>query len=73
MEPFILNNHSQPNGDFEVHRLNTCDHLPLGQDWLFLGNFSNCQDALNSARVQYPHIAERIDGCYYCCNNCHIR
>ena len=66
-----MNSHPQLNGDYEVHRLHVCDHLPSVQNRLYLGQFTNCYDAIRFAKRLYPNVAERIDGCYYCCNSCH--
>lgn len=71
MEDYIINSHPQHNGDFEIHKLHACDHLPVEQNRLYLGQFANCYDAIRFAKELYPNVAERIDGCYYCCNSCH--
>lgn len=68
---YIVNRHSQPNGDFEVHRTDICSHLPVDVDRIPLGDFYGCQEAITYARQMFPQYANRIDGCYYCCNACH--
>ncbi|RRJ97823.1 hypothetical protein Ga0100231_005025 [Opitutaceae bacterium TAV4] len=70
MYRFILNNNMQPNGDYEVHNVTTgCLHLPNLQNQIDLSFHPNCQSAVAEAKRRYPQL--RIDGCYYCCPDCH--
>lgn len=74
MSRYILNKNKQDSEsgkNNEVHNENTCDHLPLLGNRIFLGYFNNCQDALSKAKSDYPGSKNDIDGCYWCCNPCH--
>ncbi len=69
MPNYLVNKNAQPTGEHEVHTT-TCSHLPdyLNQD--HLGFHNNCHEAVAVARVLgYSNV----DGCYYCCNDCHTR
>lgn len=63
---YLVNKNAQSNGDHEVHK-ETCSYLPNPENQKYLGNFSNCHDAVREAK-KYDKDA---DGCYYCCNECH--
>ena len=66
MKNYYVNTNAQSNGDHEVHTA-TCNHLPDISNRKFLGEFWNCQDAVNEAKKFYSNV----DGCYYCCYACH--
>jgi len=68
MENYYVNKNAQPTGEHEVHK-STCQHLPDSTNLIYLGYFSNCADALREARKYYSNV----DGCYYCCPDCHKR
>jgi hypothetical protein len=68
MPEYLVNKHPQPGGEHEVHTT-TCSHLPEPANRLPLGWHANCRDALNKAREYYG----AVDGCFYCCNDCHTR
>jgi len=61
---YYVNNHAQDNGDHEVHT-KTCSFLP--GDKKYLGEFSNCADAVREAKKYHS----KSNGCYFCCNACH--
>ncbi len=63
---YLVNTNAQLNGDHEVHK-ETCDHLPDLENQKYLGDFTNCRDAVNKAK-EYDSDA---DGCYYCNYPCH--
>jgi len=63
---FYVNKRAQTNGDHEVHE-RTCAYLPLVENRLYLGNFSNCRDAVTEARKTYS----TADGCKWCSPSCH--
>ena len=67
MEGYYVNRNQQRSGDYEVHKGN-CYWLSLVTDSLFLGYFTNCQDAvaLASAFGYTPS-----NGCVHCCRACH--
>jgi hypothetical protein len=72
---YIINKKKQgsKNGNnYEVHVSNNCEHLPLIDNRVSLGDFNNCDDALSYAKKRYPSKSSEIDGCYYCCYSCHI-
>ncbi len=65
---YYLNNNLQPSGEHEVH-VEGCSWLALAHSTTFLGNFLSCQSAIAAAR----NYRWNVDGCYYCCENCHTR
>ncbi len=66
MKKYYVNNHVQPNGDHEVHNQD-CKYLPNIVSKKYLGEFSNCKDAVIEAKKTYS----KSDGCYHCSNECH--
>jgi hypothetical protein len=68
MKKYYVNRNAQSNGDHEVHT-ETCSFLPNVHNRLYLGNFSNCKDAVAEAKKTYP----TADGCAYCSPDCHTR
>jgi hypothetical protein len=66
MATYYVNKVAQSNGDHEVHT-STCSFLPSPQNRLYLGEFSNCTDAVKAAKVHYL----RSNGCFYCSRPCH--
>ena len=65
---YYVNRNSQIGGEHEVHT-SSCGWLPKLENRIFLGEFSNCFDALNAARKYYGNV----DGCMYCCLPCHTK
>lgn len=63
---YYVNNNAQPNGDHEVHR-EGCTYMPSNRK--YLGEFSNCKDAVVEARKTHSNV----NGCYYCSNECHTQ
>lgn len=55
-------------GGHEVHN-ESCTRLPDTNNRAYLGDFSNCSDAVNKPKSMGYRPA---NGCYYCCNACHI-
>jgi hypothetical protein len=66
MKKYYVNKNAQANGDHEVHTTG-CSFLPLERNRIYLGEFSNCHLAVQDARKRYS----QVNGCYYCCNECH--
>ena len=66
MAQYYVNKNAQNNGDHEVH-IRSCTRLPNEENRLYLGNFTNCHDAVREAKKNYP----QSNGCYYCSNECH--
>ena len=68
MSSYYVNRNAQPTGEHEVHK-SGCTHMPEPENKLYLGEFTNCKDAVKKAKDYYNNV----DGCYYCCNECHTR
>lgn len=65
---YLVNTIPQASGENEVHR-EDCGHLPSPANRHYLGSFNNCKAAVKAAKILYKNV----DGCYYCCNDCHNR
>lgn len=68
MDYYYVNKNAQSGGEHEVHKA-SCKELPLSENLIALGYFSNCADAVREARKHYANV----DGCWYCCRACHTR
>ncbi len=68
MASYYVNKNAQSNGDHEVHVWG-CSFLPSIENRLYLGEFSNCSDAVKKAKETY----KQVNGCYYCCSECHTK
>jgi ABC-type sulfate transport system substrate-binding protein len=66
MAKYYVNKVAQSNGDHEVHK-EGCSFMPSTENKKYLGDFSNCKDAVDEAKKTYP----QSNGCYYCSNECH--
>jgi len=66
MDSYYVNKNPQRTGEHEVHR-SICSHLPSKENLIHLGTFSDCVDALIAAKKLFP----TVDGCRYCCIECH--
>jgi len=66
MPSYYVNKNAQSNGDHEVHS-SGCSHMPDQSNQKYLGNFSNCHDAVREAKKYYP----QSNGCYHCSLECH--
>lgn len=67
MTKYYINNNMQANGDYEVHAQG-CRYFP----WLnneYLGEFYSCAAAVTEAKRKFPY--RKINGCYYCSEECH--
>lgn len=60
------NTYSNPNGHNEVHD-DTCQHYHSLTNFEELGEFSNCANAVTSARSK----GYNADGCVNCIPDCH--
>lgn len=70
MAKFIVNRNAQFNGDHEVHNTTTgCLYMPVAENQVDLGTHLSCHGAVTYAKQQWPN--NRINGCYYCCKDCH--
>jgi hypothetical protein len=68
MAQYYVNQHAQTNGDHEVH-VQGCTWMPHQNNLVYLGDFTNCALAVQTAKRWYPHA----DGCAYCSPACHTR
>ena len=66
MASYYVNKNAQLNGDHEVHTTG-CSFMPDVGNRIYLGEFSNCRDAVREAKKHYP----QSNGCYYCSRECH--
>jgi len=68
MQHYYVNKQAQPNGEHEVH-VPRCTYVAEGEDAVHLGTFVNCKEALQAAHAYY----EKVNGCAWCCQDCHSR
>jgi hypothetical protein len=66
MASYYVNKNAQNNGDHEVH-VSGCQFMPIPEHKLYLGDFSNCRDAVREAKKHYY----QSNGCYFCSLECH--
>ncbi|HZV69821.1 MAG TPA: hypothetical protein VFG10_09760 [Saprospiraceae bacterium] len=66
MARYYVNQNAQANGDHEVHKQG-CSYMPLPHNSTYLGDFSNCKDAVRESKKTYT----KSNGCYYCSKECH--
>lgn len=63
-----VNKRAQSNGDHEVHK-EGCARLPDSANRMYLGEFNHCWKAVAEAKNFY----HQVNGCYYCCRECHTQ
>ncbi len=68
MYRYYVNKQAQRTGEHEVHT-SLCGYNPPPEGCIYLGEFSSCQRAIEKAREHF----EKVDGCYFCCRECHTR
>ncbi|MGI6049176.1 MAG: hypothetical protein ACOYEG_14410 [Petrimonas sp.] len=68
MKDYFVNNNPQITGEHEVHT-EDCYYLKIAQSKTRLGTFYSCHGAMIEARKHYYNV----DGCKYCCPDCHKR
>ena len=68
MPEYYVNKNQQTTGEHEVHEL-ACGYLPAPENRIYLGVHASCREAVQEARKHYSNV----DGCYYCCKDCHTR
>lgn len=66
MASYYVHKQTDDEGDHEVHKTG-CIKMPKEENRIYLGEFSNCWDAVNAAKRIYSNS----NGCYYCCRECH--
>jgi hypothetical protein len=71
MPQFIVNSNAQPvSQDHEVHNKTTgCSYMPQASNQIDLGYHASCHGAVTAAKGKLP--GKRVNGCYYCCKECH--
>lgn len=67
MALYYVNKNAQANGDHEVHTTG-CSFMPLVENRILLGDFTNCQHAVAKSKRDYY---SQSNGCYYCAKPCH--
>lgn len=65
---YYVHKYTDTQGDHEVH-VEGCQKIPLPENRIYLGEFSNCDEAVREAKKH----RSPVNGCYYCCNLCHTR
>lgn len=68
MNHYYFNDNTDSNGYHEVHT-ETCSFCPSVPNRTYIGYFSDCSEAIQSATAKYPHMS--FDGCFFCCRECH--
>jgi len=71
MKYYCVNKNAQSapeDGEHEVHT-EGCSHPPMSANKDYLGDLSNCHQAIAEAKKLY----DNVDGCAYCCPDCHTR
>jgi len=68
MPKFYVNKNRQRKGEHEVHQTG-CKHMPEPENRKYLGVFASCRGAMVAAKNEY----DNVDGCFYCCKNCHTK
>ena len=66
MDKYYVNKNAQETGEHEVH-ISSCSWFP--NERIYLGEFSDCRDAIKEAKKHYNNV----DGCFYCCVKCHTK
>lgn len=64
---YYVNKNSQSNGDHEVHK-EGCSYMPELANRQYLGDFSNCRDAVRESKQRHY---TQSNGCYWCSKECH--
>lgn len=70
MADYIINMNPDTGGNHEVHK-KSCSHAPDETHQKALGSFEECKPAV--AKAKEITNFTKIDGCFYCCNECHYR
>lgn len=68
MPSYYANKNDQSNGDHEVHT-GSCAFLPDSQNRIYLGEHPSCRPAVQAAKTHFT----QVNGCYYCCRECHTQ
>lgn len=65
---YYVHTKKDANGDYEVHK-EGCHKMPKEENRKFLGEFSNCEDAVKEAEKEY----DPVNGCIHCSKDCHTQ
>ncbi len=68
MDHYYVNDQPQITGEHEVHK-EGCAWMPSIVNRSYLGCFPACQPAVIEARKKFFNV----DGCFWCCRDCHTR
>lgn len=76
MAKYILNRNQQDsksgsNNELHDETPGACVRLPNQENRLDVGYYDTCHQAMAAAKQKYPSLSASIDGCYYCCRDCH--
>jgi hypothetical protein len=66
MPLYYVNDNDQPTGEHEVHK-DGCSWLAKVVSKTSLGLHTSCHGAIAKAKTIYSNV----DGCAYCCPDCH--
>ena len=66
VDSYYVNKKAQRTGEHEMH-LQGCSYFHKKR--LYVGEFSDCHDAIGKALEIYHDV----DGCYRCMNECHTK
>jgi hypothetical protein len=66
MKKYYVHKYTDAQGDHEVH-VEGCSKMPSAENRIYLGEFSNCDDAVREAKKH----RSPVNGCYHCCTPCH--
>jgi hypothetical protein len=59
MSRYYVNKNAQDNGDHEVHK-DGCSYMPEPENRKYLGEFSNCHDAVREAKRHYQMTSSNV-------------
>lgn len=68
MKTYYVHTRKDAEGDYEVHAYG-CDKMPESENRVYLGLFSNCENAV----VEAKKYRNPVNGCIHCCTTCHTR
>jgi hypothetical protein len=68
MPRYYVNDRAQSNGDHEVHQ-SGCSFMPEQSNRTYLGEFTNCWEAVQAARRHHS----QVNGCFFCAKACHTQ
>lgn len=66
---YYYNSNLDEKGKHEVHT-EGCNHLPTLSNRILIGYEQNCKAAIQRAKKETGK--SNFDGCFFCCNECHI-